>query len=810
MHRMDGKYAKLLALALATLMILGGIIIVLSQHPNSSTSPVTTKRTPESTPMVTSYVDLTSNMNPAYQCTNITLTATVHNFDAVTYKFCYGTTEFQSGSSNVAHYKLPYGSTKPGFQVTAINSAGATVANDTTVHAYYKPNLYVYPAGQGIDSTQGTNDHTTVEFVSCEDDGSGVYSPMGIPPFSYSWTVNGASLGSYVNGIDLNCTFNSPGDYKIGVEWTDTPGPGPSSSTYHFYANYTETVYPPISSNLIISQSKIDVGQEIHFKVNTTGSNGGYTGTYTLTYVNEETTMLTGSGLQFNFTFPTESPFECYAAALSWKVVSSSGAVAYANDSNICVHVDPQISITEEYSSTSVGVNDKFDPTSTYSAGANLGTFGGWSPYVLTWEAMNITKGTWSTIATYEGSSRQPLLYNFSSAGTFDIMVHLRDSAGYQVNSSEVELTVNTALRLNVSIVPSKVVDMHNSEVCSDIYIEPLRTGGSSLDCTSIKVNGASAIGYIETEGNPYKIIHSMPQNPGRYEYCVFASDSTGGSARGYANFTVLSSDVSITTNVPSVTVQGNAYSLDASASAPSYFSFAHDFNLVGYTYSWNIGKTNKTGNSIVYDFSKAGLYKVNLTVKADYVTDFNGQELSAYQEKNVTQTVRVVNSSSSTNIHIKQFKYESSSNYYFSYWVSFTDSSYSTSFYAINHTAYTPQDIQTYVNGSVFVNVSIQDSNYAPGTQDICFTVINNESQTNSVNGSFIISLSQSNQISIYSIANFFGGFYNFLIFIATAGSLVIGYEALRRQDDPNVIIQEPGKNGKTKNVVLRGKKEK
>ena len=177
--------------------------------------------------------------------------------------------------------------------------------------------------------------------------------------------------------------------------------------------------------------------------------------------------------------------------------------------------------------------------------------------------------------------------------------------------------------------------------------------------------------------------------------------------------------------------------------------------------------------------------------------------------KKTTSQTVKVVNSSSSSNIHIKQTRYKTSGHYYFNYWISFTDSSYSTSFYSINRTAYSPEVIQSYSNGSVFVNVSIQDNNYNPGTQDIYFTVINNDSQTNTVNNTFIISIAQSNQISIYTIANFFGGFYNFIILLATVGALAIGYAGLRESKEPPVI-QVAQSNGKVKAFRLDGKEIK
>lgn len=679
--------------------------------------------------------------------------------------------------------------TSPGtykdISVCTTDATGYVVlSNLITDHVAYPPKVNVSSTQRQIDANQH------VEFFSNLIHGNG--------KVTLTWSSNGTVISGQT-GRDLNETFKGSGKYNIRVTAEDQAD---SIAT----SNMTEIVYSPISSKLIISKSYIDVGQQVNFRVNVTGSSQQYSGVYTLTFTDEETTLLTGTGLQFNFTFPTESSFNCYGVALNWKVTSSVGAVTYANDSGICIHVDPTISISEEYTSRDVGVDNKYESSGPFGTASTIGVYGGWKPYKITWEYQNITVGKWVNISTSLGDSASSILYNFSLPGTYDIRAHLIDNAGYSINSTTVQVTVNPKMSLNVSVVPEKVVDMHNSEVCSDICIEAVRTGGSSIESSSVEVNGKNALANEQSTGNPYKLQYPMPQNPGKYEYAVFADDSTGGSATGYANFTVLSSDMSITTNVPSTAVSGDSYSLSASASAPSYLSFKHDFNLISYSYAWKIGKTNKSGKTTVFDFSKAGTYTVNLTVKANYETDFNGQEVSAYQEKTISQTVRVVNSSSSTNIHIKQQRYKTASEYFFDYWVSFTNSSYSTSFYSINHTAYTPQVIQSYANGSVFINVSIQDDNYAPGTQNIDFTVINNNSQTNTVNSTFTISLSSSNQISIYTIANFFGGFYNFLIFLATMGALVIGYEGYKQNKKPPVI--DVNSNGKTVAYQLDGKK--
>ena len=68
-------------------------------------------------------------------------------------------------------------------------------------------------------------------------------------------------------------------------------------------------------------------------------------------------------------------------------------------------------------------------------------------------------------------------------------------------------------------------------------------------------------------------------------------------------------------------------------------------------------------------------------------------------------------------------------------------------------------------------------------------------------------ISLAQSNQISIYTIASFFGGYYNFLIFMATIGALIIGYAGLRESKEPPVI-QVKESDGKTASYRVQGKK--
>ena len=167
--------------------------------------------------------------------------------------------------------------------------------------------------------------------------------------------------------------------------------------------------------------------------INATGSSQSFTGSYTLTYTNDESTLTTGEGLQFNFTFPDESPFNCYAVALNWKITSSVGSVTYANDSEICIHIDPTISIAEQYSSRDVRIDDKFTSSGPFSSSSTIVVYGGWKPYKVTWQYENLSVGKWENITTTVGDSDSSTLYSFSLAGTYEIRAHLVDNANYQV-----------------------------------------------------------------------------------------------------------------------------------------------------------------------------------------------------------------------------------------------------------------------------------------------------------------------------------------------------------------------------------------
>ena len=100
---------QILIFLVAALMIGGGLtfIILSPPHDNKGTIPINPQPSPVITPMISPWMTVSSNMNPAYDETTIVITATVYNFQPVKYTFYHGTTPVQSNASNELSYFIP-------------------------------------------------------------------------------------------------------------------------------------------------------------------------------------------------------------------------------------------------------------------------------------------------------------------------------------------------------------------------------------------------------------------------------------------------------------------------------------------------------------------------------------------------------------------------------------------------------------------------------------------------------------------------------------------------------------------------------
>lgn len=624
---------------------------------------------------------------------------------------------------------------------------------------------------------------------------------------SISWFLNGTSIPNL--GKYYNRTFSGEGNYTISAHAEDQADQWSNSSIIEY-------VYGHISSSIQVSKTEIDMGQSVNFKFFPVGSTGVYIYTnYTLFDNTTSSDLLSGEGTQFNYSFPSYNG-PTYDVFLTWTAVSSDFAKT-TSTIGLTIHDDPTVSVSTNHATNDVNDSTQFSANGPCYIYGTVGEYGGWRPYSFVWMAEDITNGTgWKQIGSQYGNYSS-ITTSFYPAGTYDIYVSVIDSAGYEVNSSIISVSIYPQLKATLTTDPSTIIDLHCSAL-KEISTVLTYSGGGPTACAFESNENSQSVWLQMTKGtgNTYDFTQCVLQIPGNYTAHAYVQNAIGDRAYTQATTTVLAYDMSSEIHSPSQIILGEVVSLGGSAQAPSSISYSVPyagqlyFSLTGFSYFWNISGHTYSGKSISYLFDHSGKIEISLTVKANYLVQINGVDSTAYQERSESMNVTVLNSSSSPDIIIKQFKTTMPSSYDFTYWVTFKNSSYSESLITIGNETEEPESVQVCNNGTVFINETITDSQYSPGEYSISLTVINSKGQENtSANQSFIISLAQSNQFSIYSIANFFGGFYNFLIFIVTIGGLAIGYASFKESKRPPVIeITQP--NGKTSAYQLQGKKIK
>ncbi|MGP6207807.1 hypothetical protein ACNF42_07275 [Cuniculiplasma sp. SKW3] len=689
--------------------------------------------------------------------------------------------------------------TSPGsynITVCVTDATGYEVyANEIQETVSYPPKLDL------TSSRQSTDIGHEISFYANVSGGNGA--------ISITWFLNGTSISN--SGKYYNRTFSGAGNYTISAHAEDQADQWSNSSIIEY-------VYGHIFSSIQVSKTEIDMGQSVNFRFFPEGSTGVYLySNFTLFDNTTSSDLLTGEGTQFNYSFPSYNG-ATYDVFLTWRAVSSDFAKT-TSTIGLTIHDDPTVSVSTNRETNDVNDSIEFTANGPGPISGTVGEYGGWRPYRFVWFAEDMTNNTgWKQIGSQYGNSSS-ITTSFYPAGTYDIYVSVTDSAGYEVNSSVISVTIYPQLKAVLTSSPSTIVDLHCSELEGISTVLTYSNGGPTACAFESDENSQSDwFSMTKGPGNTYDATQCVPQRPGNYTAHAWVQNTIGDRVYTHTTTTVLPYDMSTEIHSPYEVISGEAISLSGSAQAPSSFTYYSAylretlyFSLTGFTYSWNISGEHYSGESVTYQFEHSGFTKISLTVRANYLTQIGGVDKSAYQQRSETLNVTVLNSTSnSPDILIKQFKESTSSSYDFTYWVTFKNSSYSESLITIGNETEEPSSVALCPNGTVFVNQTITDNQYSPGLYFISLTVINNLGQENRTsNQSFTISVAQSNQFSIYSIASFFGGFYNLLIFIVTVGGLVIGYASLKDNSKPP-IVQIPEKNGKIVSYQLAGKRIK
>jgi hypothetical protein len=247
----------------------------------------------------------------------------------------------------------------------------------------------------------------------------------------------------------------------------------------------------------------------------------------------------------------------------------------------------------------------------------------------------------------------------------------------------------------------------------------------------------------------------------------------------------------SVSFSPPSIIPEGTMLSLNASASAPDSSSFS---------YSWDINGTSESGQSVLYYFQNPGNYSISVTV-----TDSLGASST------LQRTIEVLPQGSNSSIAISYSKTVSGPMDYYTVKVLSSNGIVAVEAFL----GATPLNISetnsTYTASGelAYFNLTMDQRDYSAGTYGISIVAFNNNSQSNHISVPFsVTSQYSSSTFSLADIIAFFGGFSNFLITILTVGGLVIAYASLRRQDNPDLIVQGLSPRGKSERIELKGKK--
>ncbi len=248
-----------------------------------------------------------------------------------------------------------------------------------------------------------------------------------------------------------------------------------------------------------------------------------------------------------------------------------------------------------------------------------------------------------------------------------------------------------------------------------------------------------------------------------------------------------------ISFKLPKIIPVDTLLSLNATASAPDSSSF---------TYQWTINGHLESGQDQFYYFSSVKNYSVSLTV-----TDSLGATTT------ISHYIDVVALESNTTIVIGYRLKTIGPDDYYTIKVQSTDGiDITEAFLGDNQLTLTLINETTTSSGTIaYYNLTLLQSDYPAGTHSLNVISFNSQSQSNHVTIPFSVSSQySSSSFSFQTIIQFFGGFSNFLVLILTLAGVVIAYSSLNREANPDVVIQETGKKGKTKSVVLKGRRKK
>ncbi len=691
------------------------------------------------------------------------------------------------------------------FSSSGTYTINLTITDADGNHAYAIITVVVNPALKASLSVQyptvdeNISDNVTLSAVN------------GTGPYTYAIFINGAKVSE---SASYGQFFTSPGTYYIIAYVNDSSGSSAElTATITVRSNPTVVIESPVNET--------DANVPITFRPILTGGTGPYT--YSWLYAGHTSNLTEPI---FTFSSPGNYTVQLTVTDEFGREAISSFEMSVYPDLHATLVAPSYIRASVE---EQLGLN----------------VSGGITPYRYAW----IFPGG-------EQFTGRNISYAFSTSGPNTFEVQISDKSGYvDVQNFTVNVHLYVAIAANVTEGMGPLAVQFSSSVLggSDYafnwtfspdhyslaqnpsYVFPVGNYTVHFDVTS--ANGATGQANISVESlpapvsfiystglnitqpfdfraipnwdasGPYAMSWSFPNGQTltglniSYTFPIYAELNTVIATFSYDNGSRTWTQYLTVRMIPAIPIISftpppeipidTLLSLNATAAAPDSSTF---------TYLWDINGTSESGQSVLYYFDHAGYYNISVTV-----TDGLGASQTAYA------MIHVLPVGKNTSIVITSTKNVIGAMNYYTVKVESTDGI--TAFEAFLGTSlltYSEVNSTYTAQGEIaYFNITLDERDYTAGVYSIDIVVFNNASQSNSISIPFSVNSEYgASGFSIGSIIQFFGGTSNFLIIVLTLGGLVIAYASLRRQDNPDVIVEGLTAKGKQKKVVLKGKK--
>ncbi|MHB1440001.1 MAG: PKD domain-containing protein [Cuniculiplasma sp.] len=636
----------------------------------------------------------------------------------------------------------------------------------------------------------------------------------GTPVYTFAWYVNGTLSSS---SSSMNHSFNAPGIYPIMLVVSDSRGESTS-----YVMDITVVRYPSVS--ILASRTSIDANVSDIFRAFGSGGIGPYSYEWIIAGH-----TLTGSTASYSFHSPGNYSVQLVVSDSFGKDASSSVVISVFKDPSVAVSWTGKPTVSEEFplhASVTGGIGPYsiswVFPSGQHETGPTINhVFSSSGPDVFEVQVgdqggftgtrnFTIDVGLFVSIAANRTSGLGPLTVQFSAS--------VLGGSGYAFNwtfsPGHISLEQNPSYTFQPGnyTVKFQVKSSNGATGSKTITIKSLPPPVSFVYSTNLNITQAFHFKAAPNwdASRPYSMSWSFPNGqtltgmdvsykfPVYNEFSTVIATFTYGNGKiwtQYLTVRMVPSLPQITFSPPSIIPVDTMLSLNATATSADSNSF---------TYLWIINGLSYSGQSQLYYFSTAGNYSIKVTS-----TDSLGASVS------ITKSIEVVEQGTNSSIAINYNKKTEGAMVYYTIKVDSRNGIQAFEVFFGSTLLSSSEINSTYTHSGeiAYFNVTLDQRDYPAGTYGLSAVAFNNQSSNNRISIPFSVSsqFSSAPPFTLATVINFFGGLTNFLVIMLTVASVIIAYVSLRREENPNVIIQEGGGKGKkSKSIRLKGKKVK